>query len=157
MLFKLGRFLPAALSCLLLALVAAGCSTPGGANSGVFASVTIKNHSPEEISAATAQVFAADGYAGGPSGSGQMVFQKAASRGTSFAREGLVSAGYGAQTINRVKLKMVELPADSYRLECTAYMVTGGDDPFFQNEVPLAHIRKGPYQSLLDKVKKQLN
>jgi hypothetical protein len=157
MLIQLRRFSPATVLCLILALAAAGCSTPGGANSGAFASVTIKNHSAEEISAATTEVFAADGYTGVPSGSGQMVFQKAASRGTSFAREGLVSAGYGAQTINRVKLKMVEMPGNSYRLDGTAYMVTGGDDPFFQNEVPLAHIRRGPYQSLLDKVKKQLN
>jgi hypothetical protein len=66
-----------------------------------------------------------------------MVFQKEASRGISFAREGLVSAGCGAQTINRVELKMVELPGNFYRLKGTAYMATGGDDPFFQNEVPL--------------------
>jgi hypothetical protein len=35
-------------------------------------------------------------------------------------------------------------------------MLTGGSDPFFQDEVPLAKIRKKPYQSLLKKVQKQL-
>ena len=32
----------------------------------------------------------------------------------------------------------------------------GGSDPFFQDEVPLAQIRSGPYQSLLTKVAEQL-
>ena len=102
-------------------------------------------------------MFGADGYAGGASGPGKMVFEKAASRGTSFAREGLVAAGYGAQTINRVRVEIVTMADNSHRLDCQAFMVTGGSDPFFQNEVPVAHARSGPYQSLLEKVKKQLN
>jgi hypothetical protein len=35
-------------------------------------------------------------------------------------------------------------------------MLTGGSDPFFQDEVPLANVRKGPYQKLLKQVQKQL-
>jgi hypothetical protein len=42
------------------------------------------------------------------------------------------------------------------RLQGKAYMLTGGSDPVFQDEVPLAKARKGPYQSLLKKVQKQL-
>jgi hypothetical protein len=139
---------------LLLAL-GAGCHLGEPSSSG-FASVTIKNHTAQEIATATAQVFAADGYRGGMSGSGQMVFEKEASRGTSFAREGLVNASYGQSTVNRVRIDMVELPGNTYRLEGKAYMVTGGSDKFFQDEVPVTNIRSRPYQRLLDKVASQL-
>ena len=72
-----------------------------------------------------------------------------------LSREGLVNTQAGAQTLNRVVVDIVSLSA-AYRVQCKAYMVTGGSDPFFQDEVPLANIRRRPYQSLLNKVKKQL-
>ena len=142
--------------CLLLALAGTGCRSLGEPASASFASVTIQNHSEEEIAAATAQVFGADGYRGGKSGSGQMVFEKGASRATTLSREGLVATHYGAQTINRVRVEIVSLSGGQFRLQCTAFMVTGGSDTFFQDEVPLANIRSGPYQSLLNQVAKQL-
>ena len=145
----------AALTCLWLALAGTGCRSRTEPGSASFASVTIQNHSEAEIAAATAQVFGADGYRGGLSGSGQMIFEKEASRGTSFAREGIAGGLYGAQTINRVRVEIVPLAGGQHRLQCKAFMVTGGSDPFFQSEVPLANIRSGPYQSLLNKVRKQ--
>ncbi len=87
--------------CLLLALAGSGCRSFSGPGSASFASVTIPNHSEEDIAAATAQVFGADGYRGGKTGPDQMVFEKEASRATTFAREGFVGTHYGAQTINR--------------------------------------------------------
>ncbi len=141
---------------LLLALAATGCGSLSGSGSASFASVTIQNRSAEEIANATIRVFGADGYRGGQTGSGQMVFEKEASRGTSLAREGLTAGFYGAQTINRVRAEIVHLTGGTFRLQCKAYMVTGGSDPFFQDEVPVTNIRSGPYQSLLNKVAKQL-
>jgi hypothetical protein len=140
----------------LLVLASAGCGSLSGPGSASFASVTIRNHSAEEIAAATAQVFGADGYRGGVSGPGAMVFEKEASRATTFSREGLVDTHYGAQTINRVRVEIVPLSDGSHRSQCKAFMVTGGSDPFFQNEVPLANVRSGPYKLLLNKVSKQL-
>jgi hypothetical protein len=145
-----------ALAGLLLVLAGAGCGSLSGPGSASFASVTIKNHSAQEIAAACSQVFGADGYRGGVSGPGQMVFEKEASRATSFSREGLVETYYGAQTINRVRVEIVALSDGSFRLQCKAFMVSGGSDPFFQDEVPLANIRSGPYKLLLNKVSKQL-
>jgi hypothetical protein len=55
-----------------------------------------------------------------------------------------------------VYVDVVELGEGNHRLQCKAYMLTGGSDAFFQDEVPLAKARKGPYQSLLKKVQKQL-
>ncbi len=143
-------------ACLALALMGMGCHSLSGPGSASFASVTIQKHSVEEIAAATAQVFGADGYQGGKSGQGQMVFQKEASRATTMSRDGLVAAQSGARTMNRVRVEIVPLADGAYRLQCQAYMVTGAGDSFFEDEVPLANIRSGPYQSLLNKVAKQL-
>jgi len=144
-----------ALTSLLLLFAGVGCQSVGGG--GSFASVKIKRHTTEDIVAATAQVFAEDGYRGSRTGSGQMVFEKLASGATSVSREGLVGAAYGAQTINRVRVDITPSGEGEHLLECKAFMVTGGSDPFFQNEVPLTGLRSRPYQSLLNKVAKKLN
>src|SRR5262245_9825488 len=141
---------------LLVTLIGAGCGTLGGPASASFASVNIPNRSAEEIAAATSQVFGADGYVGGMIAPGQMIFEKEASRATAFAREGFVNASYGATTINRVRAEIVPLAGGIHRLQCKAFMITGGSDPFFQSEVPLANIRAMPYQSLLNQVAAQL-
>jgi len=141
---------------LLLVTGATSNSVLAASSSGGFASVIIKDKTKDEIIVATAQVFTADGYQSGKSASGQMVFDKEASRGTSIARDGIAATQSGVRTINRVRVEVIPLDDGSHRLQCKAYMLTGGSDPFFQDEVPLAKARKGPYQSLLKKVQKQL-
>lgn len=149
----------AALAGLLLLLTATGCKSFVGPGSASFASVTIKSQSPQEIAKVTSMVFGEDGYRGGMANNGQMVFDQEASRATSYAREGIAGGFYGAQTINRVRVELVPLADGSYRLQCKAYMVTGGGGPYssLQDEVPLANFRSGPYQLLLNKVKSRLN
>jgi hypothetical protein len=142
--------------CLWLALAGVGCGSLGGPASASFASVTIENHSLAEIASATTKVFAADGYTGGMSGASKMVFDKGASRATTLSREGLVDTHYGAQTINRVKVEIVAVGETGYRLQCKAFVVRNAGDAILQEEVPLANIRSLPYQSLLNKVKKEL-
>ena len=150
-----GAVLPALIGA-LLALAGAGCNSLSGPGSASFASVTITNHTQEEIATATAQVFGADGYSGRASGSGQMVFQKEASRATTFSREGLVATHEGAQTLNRVRVDIVSLTATSYRVQCQAFVVTGAGDSFFEDDVRLSNLRSAPYRSLLNKVAKAL-
>ena len=119
-------------------------------------SVTIENHSPEEIAVAAAKVFGLDGYMDGPSRAGQLVFQKQASRATTFSQEGLYATQQGAQTVNRVKLEVVPLSGGSAcRLQCQAYIVRDAG-ALLEDEVRLSGLRSGPYQSLLNQVKKQL-
>jgi hypothetical protein len=142
--------------CLWLALAGVGCGSLGGPASASFASVTIENRSLAEIASATAKVFAADGYTGGMSGASNMVFDKGASRATTLSREGVVDTHYGAQTINRVKVEIVAVGETGYRVQCKAYVVRNAGDPILQEEVPLANFRSLPYQSLLNKVKKEL-
>ena len=143
--------------CLWLVLSGAGCGSLGGPGSASFASVTIQNRSLEEVVGATTKVFSADGYTGGVSGPGKMVFQKEASRATTMSREGLLATHYGARTVDRVRVEIDSLGGGtSYRLQCQAYVVRNAGDSMLEDEVRLANLRGAPYQSLLNKVKKQL-
>jgi len=139
----------------VLALVCAGCGAtkPSGAS---FASVIIKDHLPDEIAQVTAQVFQEDGFRGGSMAGHPMVFQKEASRMTDLAYQGVVDTHYGARTAVRVKVDIVTLSTDSYRLQCQAFVVRNAGDGFFEEEQKLANFRSGPYQSLLNKVARQL-
>ena len=140
-----------------LVLLGPGCGSLSGPGSASFASVTIEHHSEADIVAATQKVFAADGYSGGGAGGGgSMVFEKEASRATSFSRNGLVATHEGARALMRVKVDLVSLSDDSYRLQCQAYAVSGAGDSFFEDEVRLSNLRSGPYRSLLNKVKETL-
>jgi len=146
---------PAMISLGLL-LAGVGCGSLGGPASASFASVTIQNHSLEEIVGATTKVFGAEGYIGGLQGPGKMVFQKEASRATTLSREGLVDTHYGARTVNRVRVEIDSLSGgSSYRLQCQAYVVRDAG-ALLEDEVRLTNLRGAPYQSLLNKVKKQL-
>ena len=137
----------------LIALLITGCGAtkPGSAS---FASVVIKGAQPNDIQKATIEVFQEDGYAAGSMGN-QLVFQREASRLTSLAYEGLVDTHYGAKTLVRVKMDLVNLGSGAYRLQCEAFIVKDAGDAFFAEEQRLANVRSRPYQSLLDKVAKR--
>lgn len=145
-----------ALLAALLALACIGCKSMSGPASASFASVTIKGHSVDEIASVTAQVFQEDGYTGGASGNGQMVFQKEGSKMNNLAYEGVAGSYYGAKTLVRVKADIVGIGSGSHRLQCQAYMVRDAGDSFFEEEQKLTSIRSRPYQSLLNKVAKKL-
>lgn len=141
---------------LALALTNPGCKSLNEPNSASFASVIIKDHSGEEVAKTVRQVFVEDGYKGGMTGEGEMTFEKEASRGATLAREGLINTYYGEQSINRVRVELLDMENDTIRVQCKAYKVSGGSDPFFQEEIPISNMGAGPYRSLLNKVAEQL-
>jgi hypothetical protein len=151
------RRLPALTLCLGLGLAftGAGCGLfkPGSAS---FASVKIKDHSPEEIIQAATQVFREDGYHGGQTRGYQMVFEKEGSRANTFAYEGVVGTYYGAQTVMRVRAEVVDMGSGTQRLQCQAYVVKDYGQGNFEEEQRLTNVRGGPYQSLLNKAAKKL-
>jgi hypothetical protein len=140
----------------LLLLIGTGCGSLSEPSSSSFASVKIKGHSPEAIAGVTTQVFLAEGYDGGGSITTSMTFRKEGSRMSNLAYEGVVHSYYGARTEMRVKVEIVGLQRGVYRLQCQAYTVTGVGDSFYEEERRVSHMRRGPYQSMLDKVAKQL-
>src|SRR4051812_25213320 len=145
-----------ALAAGLIALAGTGCSTVSQPASASFAAVTIHGHTDVEIANATIRVLQDDGYLGGAAPGLNMTFQKEGSRMQSLAYEGLVNSHEGAVTLNRLKTEIVPLSSDGYRLQCQAYMVRSAGDRVFEEEQRVANIRSGPYQSLLNKVAKEL-
>lgn len=141
---------------LMLAFAIVGCSSTSGPASASFASVVIHNRSPAEIHAAAGRVFREDGYSGVQTGLTRMLFEKEASLMASISRDGLVATQAGARTMERVKTELVDLGGGSYRLQCEAFMVSRAGDAFFEDEVRKTNFRRGPYQSLLNKVAKAL-
>src|SRR6478672_4353987 len=89
--------------CLAILLLSTGCSTVSGPASASFASVSIRDASPEQIHNATEKVFTDDGYVATKLGGGLWVFDKEASRLTTLSREGPVATQEGARTIERVR------------------------------------------------------
>lgn len=150
------RFLsPCALLCCgLLALLVTGCGATKPASAS-FASVIIRDVMPEDITKATVAVFQEDGYSASAA-DGQLIFDKEASRMTNVAYEGLVGSHYGAKTVVRVKVSLVDLGAGAHRLQCQAYVVKDAGDAFFSEEQKLANVRSRPYQNLLDEVASRL-
>lgn len=129
----------------------------GGPGSASFASVVIPDRSVAEIQAAAQQVFTEAGYYGGASSSGQMVFEREATRGTTVARQGFFAAQGGARTVERVRVDIVGIGAGSHRLHCQGYMVSNAGDTFFEDEQRLANVRNVSYQGLLNAIAKRLN
>lgn len=135
-----------------LTFLTAGCRSLDGPASASFASVTIRGQTEEAIAAATTAVFEADGYSGVPAGSGRMVFEKEASRARTLSRAGLIATQAGERTVNRVRVEIIPLDDGAHRLQCQAYVVNRSGDSFFEEEIPLSHLRGGAYQSLLRQV-----
>jgi hypothetical protein len=138
----------------LLMLFGAGCGATKPASAS-FASVIIRGQGPEVISKTAVAVFQEDGYKAG-SADGQLIFEKEASRMTNIAYEGLVGSHYGAQTLVRVKVSLVDLGSGAHRLQCQAFVVKDASDAFFAEEQKLANVRSRPYQNLLDEVASRL-
>lgn len=144
----------AVLLCSVLLWFVAGCGATKPASAS-FASVIISGQEPETITKATVAVFQEDGYSA-KAADGQLIFEKEASRMTNVAYEGLVGSHYGAQTLVRVKVSLVDLGAGAHRLQCQAYIVKDASDAFFTEEQKLANMRSRPYQNLLDEVASRL-
>jgi hypothetical protein len=136
-------------------LLAVGCNSLGGPASASFASVTIKGRSVQQIRDMSAAVFRENGYEAFISGQ-TLVFDKEGSRMNTLSRDGLIATQAGASTIVRVRAEVVELGADSHRLQAQAFMVSGAGDSFFEEEHRLTNMRSRPYQNILDDIAKRL-
>lgn len=138
----------------LLVLFGTGCGTTKPASAS-FAAVIIRGHEPAEIAKTAVAVFQDDGYKASAAG-GLLIFEKEASRLTNVAYEGLAGAHYGAKTLIRVKVNLVEQGDGAHRLQGQAFIVKDAGDAFFAEEQKLTNVRSRPYQDLLDRVANRL-
>ncbi len=139
-----------------LGLVGMGCNSTGYKDPAQFASVTISDAVPQAIADAICKVFGADGWFGGVTGRGELTFDQPASKGTTIVHEGLIGASTGAQTVKRVRVEVVAEKEGKHRVQCQAYIVRGGSDPFFSEELAMKKGRAGPYRDLLKRVAQEL-
>jgi len=132
-------------------LMDAGCGLTKP-NSASFASVKIKDSTPEKIRDATVAVFREDGYTVVSATTNEFVFVQEGSRMNKFAYGDWVGGG---SVYVRVRGAIVPLSDGVYRLQCTAYMVQDYGT-MMEDEQRLANFRSHPWQRLLDKVKDRL-
>jgi hypothetical protein len=145
------------LAVLALTIIAGtGCITISEPASASFASVIIPGKSVAEIQQAAEAVFQADGYLALRKPGGGMNFQKDASRSKQLAYSSIGGGVTGESVKLRVRAEIVDLNAGSHRLQCQAYVVRHAGDSFFEEELALTGMQRGPYQKLLDEVARRL-
>jgi hypothetical protein len=140
---------------MLVLVLASGCRVTQPASAS-FASVEIKDRTPQQICETAATVFEEDGYRVAALSPDNMVFQKEGTRGQSMMHGGFVDTYYGAVVVVRVRAQLEPVGPDTYRLQCQAYMVRGAGDSFFEDEKRLINAKRMPYQMLLNKVASKL-
>ena len=137
----------------LLVLVVCGCQTYSGPPGKNVASVTINNRSLTTVQSAVTNVFCTHGFTGTQTGDNSFNFTR---KGGSMDK--MIYGSYVfTDTVTR-KVSVTTQPAadGSITVTCQAWMDEGEDNPVFDGDHQLTPLRKGPYQSLLNEVKKQL-
>lgn len=134
---------------LVFGLFVSGCSSLDKPASASFASVLISGKTNDEIQAATAAVFIADGYKAYTTTGLNMVFEKEGTREEQIAYAGLAS---GDSVEVRVRTEIVDVGNGILRLQCKAFIVTNPGDSVLEEEKALWNIQSKPYQKLLNAV-----
>lgn len=130
-----------------------GCKSMNEPASASFSSVRIQGHTADQIRGATVVVFQHDGYTLAEAQRSDMVFEKEASRWDQIAYGNWVNE---APVSIRVKVSMVPLSPDGFRLQCQAYKVRNKGDPLGEQQVRISSAHSKSYLALLEKVRGQL-
>ena len=130
-----------------------GCKSLNQSASASFASVRIEGHTAQQICAASVVVFQQGGYTVADGLRSEMVFEKEGSRWDQIAYGSWVNP---APVWIRVKVSMIPLSDDAFRLQCQAYKVRNKGDPLVEDQVRIGNSHSKPYQALLDEVLGQL-
>ncbi len=137
---------------LLLACLSAqvGCQSPAASRSDALISLTLVSPHPARVRLAVMKVFEAEQFEGVSVFEPEMVFERRGSLGDSLLRGGLLSG----KTIERVRVRVTPVGAETYQLDCNAFTVQYPGDRVMEEEFRIR--RKGPYQELLERVRDQV-
>jgi len=130
-----------------------GCKSLNQPASASFASVRITGHTAQQICAASVVVFQQGGYTVADGLRSEMVFEREGSRWDQIAYGSWVDP---APVWIRVKVSMIPLSDDTFRLQCQAYKVRNKGDPLVEDQLRIGNSHRKPYQALLDEVLAQL-
>lgn len=128
-----------------------GCQSPNISRSDVLVSVTIDCSSLARVRVAVIKVFEAAEFEGKSVFDPEMVFERRGSLGDNLLRGGLLSA----KTIERVRVRVTPLGAETFRLDCSAFTVQYAGDRVMEDEYRIR--RKEPYQRLFEQVRRQVS
>ena len=141
------------LALLLLALAAGGCATPNPKGFKPLASVTIENHSLDEIGIATIEVFGRAGFEATEVSRGTLKLQRRGTTMDSF----LYGTWYGGSDMwEIVDVRISPIGSSGAHLvECEARKVSSPGDQVFEEQRRIKG--KGRYEDLLGELKIRLN
>jgi hypothetical protein len=135
----------------ILVVAGAGCQSTGKSDSSSFASVIIHGNTPGQIKPVALEVFQADGYQLDRADLYKLEFAKLGSHWDNFAYGNWIDSS----TWVRVKLEIVPVPTTSCRVQCRAFVVRDKGSST-EEEIALSHMKRKPFQKLLDKIAAQL-
>lgn len=109
--------------------------------------VNIRGNTPGQIKPVALEVFQQQGYQVARATPNQLEFDKPATRWDNLAYGNWVDSPLWL----RVKVDLVPSAAPGCRLECRVYLVRDKGNAT-EEELPLRHAKRTPYQELLDKI-----
>lgn len=128
-----------------------GCKNLDQPASASFAFVKIGGRTEAEIRNETEKVFRDAEYQATPTEDG-FIFEREGTKRDQIAYGGGVEE---TPVRVRVKTQIVPLGGELFRVQCTAYAVRSGS-VFGEEEIRFPGFRRGPFQSLLNEVQKNL-
>jgi hypothetical protein len=137
----------------LLTLLLAACQSFNSPPANSLASVTITNRTVSQITAATEAVFAEHYFQGGPSGPGQLTFERPGNRMNNLA---YADYFFDEKVTVRVTVTIQPVFGSQVLLSCNAWLVEDAGDAVFEDDHKVRKIRKWPYAKLLADIQKQM-
>jgi hypothetical protein len=147
------RWIPVAFGLAALWVCVTGCQMFNTSESGYLTSVTITNKPMADVTNAVATVFAARGYTGGPTSSGDYIYRRQGSTADQIAYGSLM---FDETVSVKVKLTVQPLNTNAILLGCNAWLVKAEDNPTFAESYAVKSRGKRPYEELLKDVQKRL-
>src|SRR5437899_6904705 len=135
----------------LSSLGSSGCRSGHQPAPSGFASVEIRGNTPGQIRDVAIEIFEKNGYQTSVSDLTKITFEKQAAAFDNVAHGDWTSAAW-----IRVKTSIVPLGEAIFRLQADAYVVRDRGKTIFEEEITLGHLRRRPFQKLLDEIAARL-
>lgn len=135
---------------LITALLGAGCRSTGEGPAGATASVVVEAIDEVRIRVALIQAFEAERYSGKTIYGPELIFERRGSLGDDIMRGGWLSG----RTVERVRVKVVPVDPQKFRVDCNAFTVQYPDDRVMEQEFAVRS--SGKYKKILEDVKRRV-
>jgi hypothetical protein len=133
----------------LLALTFTGCGTFDKPSAAQFASVLIEGHSAAQIRDVTARYFREQGFNVPVMSRTNVVVEKQGSSGDNVVYGNWMG---GEPVWLRIKLTIVPVHDDLYRLQCLAFHVRDKGSMAFEEEVQVSKMAAHHYRKMLEEI-----